>query len=65
MKSRELNKDIRKAMKKGRICGYEIANEMHIHPSTFAHWLQVEIPAERKTQILKAIERLSFAGKQN
>jgi hypothetical protein len=65
MKAIELNKDIRKAMKKAHLCGYEVANEMHIHPSTFAHWLQTEQPAERKAQILKAIERLSFASAQN
>ena len=56
MKSSEMNKDIRNAIKKKGIYHYEVAQELGIYPETLAHWLSMKLSAEKKERIMKAIE---------
>ncbi len=61
MKSNELNKEVRRKIAKNKLRNYEVANHMGVSPFTFAHWLQTELPAERKKAVLKAIDELVYA----
>ena len=58
MKSKELNKDIKKAIKDKKICFYEVAFECGVHPCTLTHWLQREGTGEKKERIFAAIDRV-------
>lgn len=57
-KSTELNKDVRKAIRAKGLKNYEIANQLGIKPTSFARWLQSEMPQERKERVLAAIESI-------
>ena len=56
MKSSEMNKDIRKAIKDKHIFHYEVAQEMGIYPETLSHLLSMKLSDKKKAQIMKAIE---------
>ncbi len=56
MKSSEMNKDIRKAIAARKIYHYEVAQELGVYPETLAHWLSMNLSAEKKARIFKAIE---------
>jgi len=56
MKSSEMNKDIRKAIKDKNIYHYEVAQELGVYPETLAHWLSMKLSAEKKERIFKAIK---------
>lgn len=49
------NEDVRAAMKEKGLAAYEVANELHINPGTFSHWMQTELSPERKDRVLAAI----------
>lgn len=61
MKTKDLNKDIRKKLKESGVRNYEVAQHLKISPYTFQHWLMCEMPAERKEMVLKAIEEIKYA----
>ena len=54
----ENNKEIRKIIEESGLKKYQIANEIGITVYTFSHWLQTDLNEERKTRILKAVEKL-------
>lgn len=54
----ENNQEIRKIIEESGLKKYQIANEIGITVYTFSHWLQTDLSEERKTRILKAIEKL-------
>lgn len=58
MKSKDLNKDIKKAIKDKKICFYEVAFEVGINPCTLSHWLQREVDGEKRARIFAAIDRV-------
>lgn len=61
MKTKDLNKDIRKKLKESGVRNYEVAQHLNISIYTFQHWLMFEMPAERKATVLKAIDEIKFA----
>lgn len=60
MKAIELNKEIRRQIAKNKLRHYEIANHIGVSQFTFAHWLQSEMPKERKEMILQAIKEIAY-----
>lgn len=56
MKSNKINTEIRKAIAGKGLRHYEVANALGVTVYTFSHWLQSELPEERKDRILKAID---------
>ena len=54
----ENNQEIRKIIEESGLKKNQIANEIGITVYTFSHWLQTDLSEERKTRILKAIEKL-------
>ena len=58
MNKNNYNQEIRKIIDNSKLKKYEIANEVGITVYTFSHWLQTDLNEERKTRILKAIEKL-------
>ena len=53
------NIDIRNAIKKARLYGYEVAAELGISESSFSRKLRTELSPEEKTRVLAAIDRLA------
>ena len=53
------NIEIRMAMKKARLYGYEVAAKLGISETAFSRKLRKELPAEEKQRILEAIDRLA------
>ena len=58
MLSMETNLEIRKAIAKKRLRHYEVANQCGVTSYTFSHWLQKELPEEKKNFILGEIEKI-------
>ncbi len=54
----EQNKDIRTSIKESGVHMYEIAHELGISDAWFSKLLRYELPAEKKTEIMQAIERI-------
>lgn len=50
------NVEVRQAIAKKRLKYYEVAEVMKVHPVTFTRWLQLELPPERKQELIKIIE---------
>lgn len=50
------NLDVRQAIARKRLKQYEVAQALGISQFTFSHWLQTELPPEKKKEILKAIK---------
>lgn len=57
MKSCEMNKEIRAAIKEKGLHHHQIANALHIAPGTFSVWLQSELDQEKKEKIFEVIKR--------
>ena len=55
------NTDIRAAIKKSKLCQYQVAEKIGISEFTFVRWLRKELTEERKRQIFAAIKELSTA----
>lgn len=60
MKTKDLNKDIRRRQQETGVRNYEIAQHLNISIYTYQHWLMAEMPAERKESVLKAIEEIKY-----
>ena len=56
------NKSVRAAIEKAGLHHWEVAEEMNIADTTLCRWLRTELPAEKKTAILSAIDRLKKKG---
>lgn len=56
------NIDIRNAIKRARLFGWEVAQELGISESYFSRKLRKELPPEEKERILAAIDRLAKEG---
>lgn len=52
------NLDIRKAIAIRRIKHYEVATALGISQYTFSHWMQIEMPKEKKELIFRAIQSI-------
>lgn len=60
MKTKDMNKDIRKKQLETGVRNYEIAQHLKISPYTYQHWLMAEMPTDRKEMVLKAIEEIRY-----
>lgn len=58
MEARHTNKDIREAILKKRLRYYEVAQAMGVSAYTFSHWLEKELPEEKKNMILNKIDSI-------
>ena len=54
----EQNTDIRTQIKESGLHLYEVAHELGISDAWFSKMLRYELPAEKKAQIMQAIERI-------
>lgn len=54
------NLEVRQAINKRRLKYHEVAAALGITQYTFSHWLQVEMPDEKKQKILKAIQDYKY-----
>lgn len=52
------NKAVRAAIEKAGLHHWEVAEEMKIADTTLCRWLRTELPAEKETAILAAVDRL-------
>ena len=52
------NTEIRTAIRKARLFGYEVAAELGISETSFSRKLRNEIPQDEKERILAAISRI-------
>ena len=55
MRKKDLNKEVREAMREKGLTHYEVSNTLGISYWTFSVWLQSEFTPERKTLVLAAI----------
>lgn len=55
MKSNKLNQEIRQAIAGKGLRYYEVSQALGVTIYTFSHWLQTEMPTEKKERVLKAI----------
>ena len=58
------NSELRSQIERRRLRHYEIADTLGVSPYTLSHWLQSELPDDKKRVILDAIretERRIFA----
>lgn len=56
------NKAIREAIKEAGLRHWEIAKELGIADTTFCRWLRSELTAEKKSEILAAIDKIKRKG---
>lgn len=54
------NKEIREAIGTKRLKYFEVAEACGVCITTFSHWLQRELPEEKKQQILATIDKLAM-----
>lgn len=52
------NVEIRQAMIDKGVKNYEVAEKLGISQYTFSHWLQTEMPPQKKQTVLKAIKSI-------
>jgi len=52
------NIEIREQIEKRRLKHFEVAAACGVNPATFSRWLQLELPDEKKKEILKVINLL-------
>lgn len=57
------NIEIREAIKRARLFGYEVAEALGISETHFSRKLRKELPADEKARVLTAIEKLAKGGK--
>lgn len=60
MKANQKNLEIREAIAKRRLRYYEVAEACGVNIYTFSHWLQNELPEEKKKNILKKIAAIEI-----
>ena len=53
------NLEIRTAIRKARVYGYEVASALKMSETNFSRKLRKELPPEEKERILEAIDRLA------
>lgn len=53
------NKEIKTLIKEKKVCQWRVALELGISEQSLIRWLRTELPKEKKTAILEAIEKLS------
>ncbi len=58
MEKKKANMEIRNLILEKNLKHYEAATACGVSQFTFCHWLQVELPKEKKERILQAIEQL-------
>lgn len=56
------NLEVREAIKRARLFGYEVAAALGMSETSFSRKLRRELPPEEKTRVLAAIEKLSKEG---
>jgi len=54
------NLEVRQAINKRRLKHYEVAAALGITQYTFSHWLQTEMPDEKRRKVLKAIQDYKY-----
>ena len=55
---KEQNSDIRRAIETAGVKKYQVAHEIGVSDGWFSKLLRYELPAEKKAEIMKAIERV-------
>lgn len=58
------NLEVREAMKKSRLFGYEVAEALGISETHFSRKLRKELPGDEKAKILAVIEKLANGGER-
>ena len=53
------NADIKALMKERKVCQWKVALTIGISEQSLIRWLRTELPEEKKTAIVAAIEQLS------
>ena len=53
------NEDIKSIISKKGLRYYEVAEALGVERTSFSHWLQTELPEEKKKPVLDAIEKAS------
>lgn len=53
------NTEIRKAINDAGLRYWQVAEELGIADTTFTKWLRKELPDEKSSQVMAAIEKLS------
>ena len=53
------NIDIRYEIMKSGLKNYQVATMLGVTETTFSRWLRTELPAEKKKEILEAIDKLA------
>lgn len=51
------NLEIRTAILQKRLKHYQVAKALGVSTYTFSHWLQVELPQDKKDMILEVIKK--------
>lgn len=59
------NKEIRELMKKENIYIWQVANKLSIHETTLIKRFRTELPEERRTEVLSAIEEIRLERLKN
>lgn len=54
------NKEIREAIEEKGLKHFRVAEACGVSTFTFSHWLQRELPEEKKQQILATIDKLAM-----
>jgi len=52
-----MNQEIRDAIRIKGVKQWEVCKAMGVSESTFIRWLRSELPEEKKTEILEAVEK--------
>ena len=52
------NTDLRCEILKSGLKNYQVATMLGVTETTFSRWLRTELPAEKKQEILKAMESI-------
>lgn len=53
------NTEIRKAIDSAGLRYWQVAEELGVADTTFTKWLRKELPDEKRSQVMEAIEKLS------
>lgn len=54
------NKEIRELIAKRRLKYFEVAKALGVSTYTFSHWLQNELPPQKKKEILEVIKNIEI-----
>lgn len=58
------NLEVREAIKRARLFGYEVAAALGMSETSFSRKLRQELSSEEKVRVLATIDKLSKEGKQ-